>query len=145
MCAVLCHTLWLCFQALEFLLLLLLHCTMGMEEGFEFWGAGVSCCLLWMQTLIGSRVQALSSGLGSTRPPLVSGPEGPSRLSDPRPWGGYILMAGLSSGHWRYRGEVAVFRGVLDSHQHPHSHVCSRVAARCAMSSQSAVSTTVYK
>lgn len=45
-CAVLCHTLWVCFEALEFLLLPLLHCTMGIEEGFEFGGPGVSCCLL---------------------------------------------------------------------------------------------------
>lgn len=40
---------------------------------------------------------------------------------------------------------MAVFRGALDSYQRPHPHVCSRVAARCAMSSQSAVSTRVYK
>lgn len=44
-CAVLCHTLWACFEALEFLPPLL-HCTMGMEEGLSFGGTGVSCRLL---------------------------------------------------------------------------------------------------
>lgn len=66
-------------------------------------------------------------------------------LSEPGPWGRErpcFQDPALGSEVGR---EVAVSRGALDSHGHPHPHVCSRVAARCAMSSQSAVSTRVYK
>lgn len=52
----------LCFEALEFLLLPLLHCTMGMEEGFEFGGAGDSCCLPEPQTPMDNRAPVADPG-----------------------------------------------------------------------------------